>query len=337
MILGAGAINAKLAAVTPAGFVQNFAGSPIGTTGFSALYAHKSDAGAGSQTVTWAFNSTTDPHPVTALMVAVAGAPFIATPTPVPTAAPADWTTAGDDIQRTGYDPDEHTLGASSFGTLHSLWSQPVMVTGGEIGEPVLASSVTVNGASLDVLYAGGQTGMMFAFDAASGATIWSEQLGTSSYSCGTFTGTFGIGGAPVIDRAKNRIYVGDGAAQVHAFDRATGTEAPGWPLTIASPANLNFIYSGLTYNPANGMLYAETSTTCDISPWFGRIVAIDTAAARVTNTFFPAQGASGGGIWGFGGASIDPQRTTCSLPSETPIRRAAQARPRDTPSRSFN
>lgn len=147
----------------------------------------------------------------------------------------------------------------------------------------------------------------MYALNADTGAVIWTHQLGTVQYSCGSNQYTFGIAGAAAIDRSRNRVYVGDGAAQVHALDLTTGSEAPGWPITIASPASTNFIYSGLTYNPSNGMLYAETSSTCDISPWYGRIVAINGSSATISGTFYPTQGTSGGGIWGFGGASIDP------------------------------
>ena len=55
-----------------------------------------------------------------------------------------------------------------------------------------------------------------------------------------------------------------------------------------------------------------STGSTCDISPWYGRIVAIATYWAERTGTFYTLsgtsqRGASGGGIWGPGGASIDP------------------------------
>jgi hypothetical protein len=71
-------------------------------------------------------------------------------------------------------------------------------------------------------------------------------------------------------------------------------------------------MHGGLTYNPANGMLYAETSSICDFKPWNGRIVAINTNMHTIAGTFFPVSGTStaggsGGGIWGGGGGSIDP------------------------------
>jgi outer membrane protein assembly factor BamB len=71
-------------------------------------------------------------------------------------------------------------------------------------------------------------------------------------------------------------------------------------------------MHGGLTYNPSNGLLYAVTGSTCDISPWYGRIVAIATTGPTVAGSFYTLSGtsvagASGGGIWGPGGASIDP------------------------------
>jgi outer membrane protein assembly factor BamB len=99
----------------------------------------------------------------------------------------------------------------------------------------------------------------------------------------------------------------------VHAVDLGTGKEASGWPITIADyTPDHNFMHGGFTYNPANGYLYAVTGSTCDITPWYGRIVAINTNGPSVVGTFFTmsgtsTQGTSGGGIWGPGGGSIDP------------------------------
>ncbi|MEO9170215.1 MAG: LamG-like jellyroll fold domain-containing protein [Candidatus Aquilonibacter sp.] len=230
------------------------------------------------------------------------------TPTPVPSNSPgSDWTTMGYDLQRTGYNPNEHTIGTSNISSIKSYWAQSAIVPGGEIGEPVLASSVIVNAHATNVIYAGSGSGVAIAFNADTRTKIWSRQLGFVTYVCGSDNGEFGANGTPVIDRSTNRIYFADGRARVHALDLSTGAEAAGWPVQIATPANHNFIYSGLTFNPANGILYVETSSTCDISPWYGRITAINGSSARKMGTFFPTQGKSGGGIWGFGGASVDP------------------------------
>lgn len=237
-----------------------------------------------------------------------AGTSSVATPTPAPTPTPGvDWWTMGFDVQRTGYNPSEKTISAANAPWLHALWATPYSLAGGEIGEPVYASNVAIGSQFENVLYAASGTGLVAAIDADTGKQIWTKQLGTVQYMCGTGTYTFGSNGAPVFDRSTNRLYVGDGQAQVHALDMRTGTEITGWPVTIASPADHNFIYGALTLNKNNGKLYATTSSTCDISPWYGRVVAIDTTTATLGNTFYPTQGSSGGGIWGFGGASVDP------------------------------
>ena len=229
-------------------------------------------------------------------------------PTPVPTPTPTpgaivDWLTFGYDLQRTGYNPKETTINSGNVSSLKALWSQNAAIGNGAVGEPVVAMNVSVNGTLTNLLYTGSQSGTLYAINADTGSTVWTKQLGSTPYKCGTF----GIEGTPVIDRASNRIYVPDGLDQIHALDLGTGVEASGYPVTIATTPDHNFIYAALTYNPANGMLYAETSSTCDISPWIGRIVAITGSTGAIAGTFYPTQGTSGGGIWGFGGASIDP------------------------------
>ncbi len=234
------------------------------------------------------------------------------TPAGSPTPPAADWLSFGFDLQRTGYNPVESTVGISNVSTLKQAWT--FNVGSSMVHEPVLANNVNVSGQLTNILYAGSQYGAtMYAINTATSAIVWQDAVPTSSYNCGTSASTFGIGETPAIDRGKNRLYFSDGINQVHAVDLATGKEAGGWPITIANyTPDHNFMHGGLTYNPSNGMLYAVTGSTCDISPWYGRIVAINTSGPSISGTFYTmtgtsTQGASGGGIWGPGGASIDP------------------------------
>ena len=182
------------------------------------------------------------------------------------------------------------------------------------VHEPVYAAGVNVNGQPTNILYAGSQYGStMYAINAATGAAVWQDPVPSATYHCGTSTSQFSIGETPTIDRGKNLLYFADGHNQVHAVDLATGVEANGWPITVADyTPDHNFMHGGFTYNPANGMLYGVTGSTCDISPWYGRIFAINTNGPSIAGTFYTmsgtsTQGASGGGIWGPGGGSIDP------------------------------
>lgn len=225
-----------------------------------------------------------------------------------------DWDSFGFDLQRTGYNPNESTVGASNVASLQQLWT--INVGYGMVHEPVFAYGVTVNSQSKNVLYAGSAAGVMYAIDTSNGSVLWKDTVPVVGYKCTTGQRyNFSIGETPAIDRAKNRLYFSDGEDQVHAVDLGTGAEASGWPITVAhwNRPDRNFLHGGLTYNPANGLLYAVTgSAYCDMPPWHGRIIAINTTGPYIAGTFFTmsgnaTQGASGGGIWGPGGASIDP------------------------------
>jgi hypothetical protein len=63
-----------------------------------------------------------------------------------------DWDSFGFDLQRTGYNPVESTVGVNNVGTLQQLWS--VNVSYGMVHEPALAYGVSVSGESTNVLYA---------------------------------------------------------------------------------------------------------------------------------------------------------------------------------------
>lgn len=235
--------------------------------------------------------------------------PPTATPAPTPTPAQngsADWSTMGYDLARTGYNPNEKTIGTGSFATLHSLWPTNPNVGGFMQGQPVVAMNVNVSGTNRTMLYAGGGGGVFDAIDAGTGAVVWSKQLGTSNFVCSGINSLWGIEGAPVLDRSRNRVYVPDGQNVVHALDLGTGAEASGWPASVSTVTGHDMIHTALNYNPNNGLLYATTGTTCDISPWYGRVTAINAATGAVVKTFYTMQGSSGGGVWGIGGVAID-------------------------------
>ena len=152
----------------------------------------------------------------------------------------------------------------------------------------------------------------MYAIDANTGSILWQHAVPRVRYYCFSQRLLFSIGETPAIDRRKNLLYFSDGENQVHAVDLGHGGGGGRLAVKIAHyRGDHNFMHGGLTYNPANGLLYAVTGSTCDISPWYGRIVAITTTRPR-----WPASSIrraerqawpSGGGIWGPGGASIDP------------------------------
>jgi outer membrane protein assembly factor BamB len=234
--------------------------------------------------------------------------PLTVNPAPTPTpSSTTDWDSFGYDLERSGYYPNESSIGTSNVSTLQKVWS--FNVGDGDMRQAVLANGVSIAGQSTNVLYAGSNWGStMYALNADTGTVIWKLAVPSAPYSCSGSNSQFSIAGTPAIDRGKNRIYFADGHNQLHALDLSTGVEASGWPIIIADyTPDHNFMHGGLAYNPVSGILYAVTGSTCDISPWYGRIVAINTSSATVVGTFYPNQGNSGGGIWGPGGPAIDP------------------------------
>jgi len=217
----------------------------------------------------------------------------------------ADWPTISFDIQRTGANTSETTIGSDNASRLHQKWS---FTTDGVIDtSPVVASDVQVGEGKRQIVYVGSEHGIFYALDAATGSLLWKRNLGSIHTLCEDLPGgIFGITSAPVIDRSSSRIFVGGGDGGVHALDLATGAPSPGWPVPVLSDPNQEHIWSGLTL--FQGRLYAETASYCDFTPYHGHIVEIDVASARVVASFYPVgRKDDGGGIWGWGGASIDP------------------------------
>jgi hypothetical protein len=169
-------------------------------------------------------------------------------------------------------------------------------------------------------------TGTVYAIDAFAGNILWTRKLPQGTYYCGDTPGVpsvppaadnkavFGVQGTPAIDRDNNWLYVPDGVHKIHALDLGTGQDV--WSVDIAPGSNdasnlHQFAHTAVTYVKANHTLYAGTGSTCDISPWKGRVAAVDVSSRTLTNTFYPTWGYggkaySGGGIWGWGGVSTD-------------------------------
>ncbi len=229
-----------------------------------------------------------------------------------------DWPTFAYNTQRTGESPDT-TISKSNIGTLAEVWHSAGFGTFDFDAQtqPVLATGVSVSGTSHNIVYVAGGSGTVYAFDAFNGTVLWKRYIGQGTYSCdGVTTSYYGAQGTPVIDRTNGVLYVPDGLHQVHALTLGTGQEAAGWPVNLLEPnsddgssSNLHeFAHTALTL--LNGKIYAGLGSTCDITPWKGRVVEIDVASRTLQNTFYTAfnQGGaySGGGVWGWGGVSTD-------------------------------
>lgn len=215
-----------------------------------------------------------------------------------------DWSTFGFDLQRTGQNPSETTIGVGNAGQLHLLWSFHVNAT--TVSQAMVADGVLIRGTPTQVVYVGAESGYVFAVRASTGQQIWKRFVGIeeTTDNCG---GPYGVDGSVTIDRSTNRLYVPGGDDKAYALDLSTGAIASGWPVTVSANVLHEHLWSGLTLN--QGRLYVPVASYCDQPPYRGRVTVIDAATATVLGSWFVTgrHGPYGGGVWGTGGVSIDP------------------------------
>ena len=226
--------------------------------------------------------------------------------------AQVDVLTQHNDNARTGANLREFVLTPANvnkgqFGMLFKrvvddqLYTQPLVVTG-----------VQVDGGTHDLVIVTTVNNSVYAFDAndAEATTpIWHVNFGTpanmhsTNFGCLDINGQMGIIGTPVIDKARDVVYVvaltraradapglGAGYTQrLHELDIATGTDLPESPVAIKADG-----FNALMQNQrpalvlANGMVYVGYASHCDKEPYHGYLMAYDAltlAQAKVFNT----------------------------------------------------
>jgi len=118
----------------------------------------------------------------------------------------------------------------------------------------------------------------------------------------------FGVSASAAFDRQRNAVFVEGGDGQVYALNPVTGATLPGWPVRLTTIPNTEVVFGAPTL--VRNHLYYVIAAHCDTIPYHGRVVDIDLNARAIAHTFYvtgSASGPYGGGIWGWGGASVDP------------------------------
>ena len=212
----------------------------------------------------------------------------------------------GFDVKRSGENPQEATLGSGNAARLHQLWSVPL----GGVSDtaPVVATQVSIAGAVHQVIYVGSENGAFLAVDAGTGQVLWQRFLGRQLTGCADFPGgVAGVTATAALDAGRARIYVAGGDGRLYALNLATGATVSGWPITLTPDPRHEHVWGGLTVTGTR--LYYTIASFCDVPPYHGRVGAVDVTTLRQAGVFYPTgpTGPYGGGIWGWGGASIDP------------------------------
>jgi Bacterial lectin len=235
---------------------------------------------------------STSRHQIGGLTIATAGAGGpTPPPTPPPTAPPSsqDNPTYHNNNLRTGWYQHETTLNATNVASsaFHLI---ATLTTGGKsYSQPLyLTAQKLADGSTHNLLIVTDSTDVVYAYDADSLSLLWRrdfkgtgirQQLSTDT-GCDDTWPNIGINGTPVVDRARNRMYVvvptdenGTFHLRLHALSVGNGADAVApvevsASLTLASGGTasvdpkFNFDRAGLL--ETNNTIYVPLATHCD-------------------------------------------------------------------------
>lgn len=213
---------------------------------------------------------------------------------------PTAWTSYGYDNQL-GNAVQTRALPVSAVQRLELRWS--VQLDGAVYASPLAAR---VNGEQL--VYAATEAGSVYALAAARRQIVWQRNLGTvKTAECGTW----GITATGAIDLQRGLLFEIGADGMLHALELAAGDEAPGYPRSLVTNNAYEYVWGGLRI--AGDRLYVVVASYCDAGPPGGpmpegRLLAVSLAESAEVASWDPVPGPGNmGGIWGWGGVSIDP------------------------------
>jgi outer membrane protein assembly factor BamB len=201
---------------------------------------------------------------------------------------PSEWTTAGYDMQRTGWNRAERTLSPDNAPLLAGL--TPALVA---------------NHHGRQLVIVGGSDNHVFALDATTGERVWQVDFTTDAKPIAPdeWLCPNALTATPVIDTARARVFVAASDGRLYVLSLEDGRMLlPGVQFLppFSKMASLSYI---------DGVLYSTTSQDCNL----GRsgVWAIDPdSPGRVVRTLYTASSCSkgfcGAGIWGRAGVASD-------------------------------
>jgi outer membrane protein assembly factor BamB len=217
-------------------------------------------------------------------------------------AAPSSWTVYHGDAAGTGVAGP-----TAAVNTATRAWTSPVL--DGEIyGEPLVSSGRVYVATADDTVYA---------LSAATGAVVWSVQLGSpvpsADLPCGNITPTVGITGTPVIDQSRGEIFVvADELVNGHPAHMFTGLATASGEVEVTQdvdPAGVDAAAllqrTGLTLDDGR-VVFGMGGNYGDCATYKGRLIAVpETGGTPKMFTVDTAAGESQGAIWMGGAAPV--------------------------------
>lgn len=241
------------------------------------------------------------------------------------------------DNLRTGQNLQEFTLTtanviASTFGKLGEFPADGLVDA-----QPLLVASLAIPGkGTRNVLYAVTEHDSIYAFDADSisatgGTVLWQTsallagEAPSDNRGCGQVTPEIGITSTPVIDRARNAIYIvamskdasGNYYHRLHALDLTTGKELFGGPKVIQATypgTGDNSLNGSVVFDPkqykeraglleVGGTIYTTWASHCDIRPYTSWVLSYSADTLAQTGVLNLVPNGSDGAIWMSGAA----------------------------------
>ena len=235
------------------------------------------------------------------------------------------------DNGRSGQNLNETTLTPANVKSATFGKKGEFTVDGKVDAQPLYVSQVTVGGQRKNVLYVATEHGSVYAFDADSisgttsaflwkASTLGAGETTSDNRGCGQVSPEIGITATPVIDRARNAIYVvamsknssGTYFQRLHALNLSTGAELFSGPQDItatfpgtgdnSSGGNVVFDPKQYKERPGllqiNGTIYTTWSSHCDIRPYTSWVMAFSADTLAQTSVLNLVPNGSEGGIW---------------------------------------
>ncbi len=217
-------------------------------------------------------------------------------------AAPSSWTVYHGDAAGSGVAGP-----TAAVNTAARAWTSPVL--DGEIyGEPLVSSGR---------VYVATEDDTVYALSAATGAVVWSAQLGSpvpsADLPCGNITPTVGITGTPVIDQSRGEIFVvADELVNGNPAHMFTGLATASGKVEVTQdvdPAGVDTAAllqrTGLTLDDGR-VVFGMGGNYGDCAAYKGRLIAVpETGGAPKMFTVDAAAGESQGAIWMGGAAPV--------------------------------
>jgi outer membrane protein assembly factor BamB len=222
--------------------------------------------------------------------------------------AQADLTTYGYSNSRLGATDAPVGLGAAGASRLHRVWR--TRLAGAVNGQPLVVDHVRVRGRRRDLVLVATEHAGVFALDARSGRILWRRRVGLKRITpdCESSPdGRFGVSATMVVDRRSGELFAADARGRVWAFQLASGRDVHGWPVAVHPPDDGDFIWGALAIS--RGRLYVPIASLCDGGQYHGGIASLALAHPHRIHVWHSVstKGDYAGGIWGWGGESIDP------------------------------